>query len=111
MRTVFLDACVPMKLRDHFSLTQVETARFRRWEHLQNGNLLAKVDSAGFDVFITADKNLSYQQNLSERKCAILVISGNNYPLVIANAQRIEEAALTLPKGGFLELKLVENQS
>ena len=45
---------------------------------MKNGALLSAAEEAGFDLFITADQELSYQQNLAGRKIAVLVLSTNN---------------------------------
>ena len=54
-------------LIDHHAVTE---ARARGWAELENGELLA--EAAGFEVLVTTDKNLSYQQNLAARKIAIV---------------------------------------
>lgn len=53
----------------------VTRARERGWDTLSNGDLLAEAERAGFDVFLTADKNIRYQQNLSGPKIAVVVPS------------------------------------
>lgn len=58
------------------------TTWFQGWSGLKNGALLAAAEEAGFDLFITADQELSYQQNLSGRRMAILVLSTNNWGVV-----------------------------
>lgn len=52
----------------------ITEARARDWGELGNGDLLTEAEAAGFDVFLTANKNLSYQQNLTNRKIAIVVL-------------------------------------
>ena len=44
------------------------------WERLQNGNLLAQAEESGFDVLVTADKQMQYQQNFKGRKIAIVIL-------------------------------------
>jgi hypothetical protein len=53
----------------------VVKARDPGWDRLSNGDLLAEAERAGFDVFLTADKNIQYQQNLADRKIASLTMS------------------------------------
>jgi hypothetical protein len=60
-------------LIDHHMVTE---ARARGWEKLENGELLSEAEAAGFEVLVTTDKNLRYQQNLKGRKIAIGVGSG-----------------------------------
>ena len=72
---IILDESAPQKLRllidsRHF----VVTTWFHGWSGLKNGALLAAAEAEGFDLFITADQELSYQQNLAGRHMAILVL-------------------------------------
>jgi hypothetical protein len=56
----------------HHTITE---ARARNWDELENGELIQEAESAGFEVSITTDRNLRYQQNLSGRKIAVLVLA------------------------------------
>ena len=58
----------------------VETVE-RGWERLANGALLEAAETAGFEVFVTADKNIRYQQNLAGRKIAIITLGNGVAPL------------------------------
>jgi len=58
-------------LIDHHTVTE---ARARGWQELGNGELLAEAETAGFEVLVTTDKNIRYQQNLTGRKIAIVVL-------------------------------------
>src|SRR6266702_1237421 len=60
----------------------VTKAKDRGWDTLANGDLLAEAERAGFDVLLTADKNMRYQQNLRGRKIAIVVLSTPQWPVV-----------------------------
>ena len=70
MRILF-DHCTPAPLRKYLSDHTVEFAGKRGWDRLTNGSLLAAAE-AEFDLFITCDQNLRYQQNLQSRRIAIL---------------------------------------
>jgi hypothetical protein len=61
----------------------VETAYERGWSELQNGALISAAEEADFEVFVTTDKNLKYQQNLAERRLAIVVLIDPARPLVL----------------------------
>jgi predicted nuclease of predicted toxin-antitoxin system len=71
---ILLDACIPERLRhDLVAAGTVETARFAALSHLSNGALItAMVDR--FDVLITIDTNLQYQQNLTDRPIAVVIL-------------------------------------
>lgn len=77
------------------------------WDRLQNGELLLAAESV-FDVFITTDQNLKYQQNLTGRKLAILVLPTTSWPQLGRHTQRIVAAVESLRPGGFVELPLPE---
>lgn len=71
MKRVILDENLPQPLRLLLGDHEVVTVQYQGWSGIQNGDLLKLIDGA-FDVFITGDKNLRYQQNLSGRKVAII---------------------------------------
>jgi len=61
---VLLDQSTPVPLRSFLKGHQVETAYERGWDTLTNGELVRMAEDVGFQVFITSDKNIRYQQNL-----------------------------------------------
>jgi hypothetical protein len=60
----------------------VEEARARGWEELANGELIEAAEQAGFDVMVTTDKNIRYQQNMKTRKIALVVLEHSQWPMV-----------------------------
>lgn len=66
-----------------------------------NGALLDVAEEAGFDLFITADQALSYQQNVTGRKMALIVLSTNNWALVKAHIARIMAAINAASPGSY----------
>lgn len=76
------------------------------WSTLKNGELLAKSEEEGFDVFVTTDKNLSKQQNLSGRKLAIVVLSSTSWPRIQAAVVPIQQAIETALPGSFHEVRI-----
>jgi predicted nuclease of predicted toxin-antitoxin system len=77
---ILFDQGTPAPLRRAFPNAAVETVYERGWSTLQNGQLLAAAEQAGFDVFITTDQNLKYQQNLIGRHLTIVVLSTTSWP-------------------------------
>jgi hypothetical protein len=73
MRVLF-DQATPVPIRRFLVGHAVRTAAEQQWETLGNGELLTVAEQAGFEVFVTTDKNLRYQQNLSGRTIAVAVI-------------------------------------
>jgi len=91
-------------LRRAFEGASVETAYERGWATLQNGALLAAAEGAGFDVFVTTDKNLQYQQRVARSRLAILVFWTTSWPELQPHTAVIVDAAFRLSVGGFHEI-------
>src|ERR1700722_11138454 len=81
MRILF-DQGAPVPIAAYLREHSVRTALEEGWDTLANGDLLRVAEGAGFDVLLTADTNLAYQQNLKGRRIAIVVLSGNRWRLV-----------------------------
>ena len=79
MRVLF-DQATPVPIREFLIGHTVRTAVQEHWDRLTNGELLTAAEQAGFEVFVTTDKNLQYQQNLAERTIAIVVIGIQQWP-------------------------------
>lgn len=93
-----------MPLRHAFGDHVVETAFERGWAQLENGALLTAAEAAGFDVYLTTDKNLQYQQNLSDRRIAIAVLWTTSWPSIQPHAARVAASVLALRAGEVREL-------
>lgn len=102
---ILLDACVPRPLRQHLPGHGVYTAQEMGWGRLKNAALLQAVE-AQFDAFLSSDQNLRYQQNLTGRKLAILVLPTNDWPTLRCMADSIAARGATLQPGDFVELPL-----
>jgi hypothetical protein len=70
---VFLDECIDWRLSRDIESHEVMTARDMGWTSIRNGELLA-LASREFDVFVTVDRNLSFQQNLGTVSVAVIVL-------------------------------------
>lgn len=70
---VLLDECIDWRLIRDLAGVDVKTVRGMGWRETSNGALLALAERE-FDVFVTVDRNLSYQQNLAGRRLAIVVL-------------------------------------
>ncbi len=73
MRVLF-DNGVPRGVAAGLGTHVVEEARARGWDTLRNGELLDAAEAAGFDVFVTTDRNIHHQQNLIGRTIAVVVL-------------------------------------
>lgn len=71
---ILFDQGTPVPLRGHLREHTVVTAYEQGWANLLNGQLLNVAQQAGYDLLITTDQNLRYQQNLAGRQLAIIVL-------------------------------------
>jgi predicted nuclease of predicted toxin-antitoxin system len=104
MKIVF-DQATPAPLRHALNAHAVATAYELGWAELDNGKLLAAAESA-FDVLVTTDQNLRYQQRLAGRRLAILVLPTTNWLHLHAHEAAIVTAINDLRPGDVVELKL-----
>ena len=79
MRILF-DQATPLPLRAYLDKHEVRTASQQNWATFKNGDLLTAAEAAGFEVLLTTDKNLRYQQNLKDRKIAVVVLGLRRFP-------------------------------
>ena len=84
----------------------VTEARGRGWEELENGELLSKAEAAGFDVLVTTDENLSYQQNLAGRKIAIVVLGKGRWSLIRRCVPQVVATVNAATPGSFAEVEI-----
>lgn len=99
-----LDQGAPAPLARHLGSHDVKTAFEMGWSSLGNGDLLAQAEVQGFDLLITTDRNLKYQQNLRGRRLAILVLSTTSWPRIKVAIPAVAEAIDRLEAGGYAEV-------
>ena len=103
---ILLDNNAPRGLARALTGHVVIEARERGWATLKNGALLSVAEEAGFDVLMTADKNIQYQQNLEGRKIAIVVLSQLRWRLVRRTLAEITAAVNAATPGSFAEVEI-----
>jgi hypothetical protein len=101
---ILFDQGTPAPLRKSLAPHSVSTAFEMGWAEVENGDLLAAAEKV-FDAFITTDKNLRYQQNLSARELAILVLPTTSWPEIQKHLRQISDVVNALKPGDFIELK------
>jgi hypothetical protein len=102
---ILLDECVPWPMHRLLLGHECHTAQQVGWGRVENGQLL-KLAEGEFDLFITADQNLRYQQNLAGRRIAILELSSNNLRRIEAAAATIQLAIAEVLPGDFRQLPI-----
>jgi len=104
---VLFDNGVPRTLARHLIGDHTVTeARARGWAELENGKLLNEAEAAGFEVLVTTDKNLSYQQNLSGRRIAIVVLGKGRWTLIKPHVAKVVATVNAATPGSFAEIEI-----
>ncbi|HYV11266.1 MAG TPA: DUF5615 family PIN-like protein [Pyrinomonadaceae bacterium] len=91
---ILLDECTPHVLKKLLTGFEIKTVQDQGWSGITNGALL-RLAEGQFEVFITSDQNLRYQQNLAKRQLAIIQLPTNQVPLVVKLAPNAKKRAKT----------------
>lgn len=86
---------MPHKLRQALSNLAPVTVQYMGWAGLKNGELLDEAESAGFDVVVTGDKTVEYEQNMDHRNIAVVSLSAPHWPII---KEHIDEIALAIAR-------------
>ncbi len=100
---IVLDENLPRELKLNLPTHTVSTVREIGLEGVGNGTLLAALEGA-FDLLITGDKNLRYQQNLKGRRLAILELPTNRLPLLRPMFPRIAAVVETITPSAYVQI-------
>ena len=103
---ILFDQGTPVPLRRYLHPHSVDTTAERGWSTLQNGDLLTQAESDNYDAFITTDRNLKYQQNLSGRKIRILALTTTSWPRIRKKTDQVRTALENLEEGGYTEVDI-----
>jgi hypothetical protein len=105
MRILF-DQGTPVPLRQQLTGHLVDTAFERGWSTLRNGELLDVAEHERYDLLITTDQNLSYQQQLAARQLAIIVLLSTSWPRIQRRIEAIQAAVERVVPGGYEEIAM-----
>ena len=105
MRILF-DQGVPRGLAASLPDHDVTEARELRWERISNGELLRLAEDAGFNLIVTTDKNVRYQQNLAGRTISLVVLGNSPWWLVQRHLEGIIAALNGAQPGSFVEVSV-----
>lgn len=100
MRILF-DQGVPVPLRAYLPTHSIETTYEKGWSSLDDGELLNRSQDALFDLFLTTDQNLQFEQNLSNRAIAVVILSTTSWPRIRLAIDAVKVAIDTAPGGQF----------
>jgi hypothetical protein len=101
---VLLDENLPHLLRHSLGAHDVFTVRYKAWAGLKNGDLLKVAEDDGFAVLITGDQTLSYEQNLTSRQVAVVVLSSIDWDILERNAHLIRAALDKITPGSIQQV-------
>jgi len=100
---VLLDEQLPRQLAPYLAGHDVRTVQQQGWAGLQNGELLTQAAVAGFEIFLTSDQNLEFQQNLKNSRLSIVVL------IAVSNAiEDLVAAGHTPPVGTWPQKALIQ---
>ena len=103
---IIFDQATPVPIRPYLAGHTVRTAAQQGWDKLSNGDLLTAAEEAGFDLLLTTDKNMRYQQNLAGRRIAIVVPGQQQWSQLRPHVQRVIEAVNTATPGSYSEVEI-----
>ena len=103
MRILF-DHGTPSGIARSLAGHEVTEAIERGWDRISNGELLAAAEAAGFELLLTTDKNIRYQQNLKGRRIAIVVLGNSAWRIVRIRLDRIAAAVNAATPGSYTEV-------
>lgn len=101
---ILFDANTPAPLARFLRGHEVVRADQLGWQGLENGALLDAAEEAGFDLLLTCDQNVQYQQNFASRKLALVILSSNHWPTMRRVAARIATAVDFVQTGQIVKV-------
>ncbi len=103
---ILLDECIPRKFKNSFSGHDCRTVAEEGLSGQKNGEHLRRAETAGFEVFVTLDRGMEYEQNLRTLKITIIFLRSisNRLQDFLPNIPEIEAALESRPKGGILKV-------
>jgi len=85
---------------------EVTFARRIGWHEMENGELIEQAEQAGYEVLLSTDKNIRYQQNLSGRRIALAILGNPQWPAVRLHLDRIVAAVNGATPGTYTEVDI-----
>jgi hypothetical protein len=103
---ILFDNGTPAPLRALLTGHTVAEAIERGWDRLTNGELLNEAEAAGFEVLLTTDKNMRYQQDLARRQIAFVVLGNGQWPVLRRYVERVVSAVDAATPGSYVEVDI-----
>lgn len=103
---ILFDQGTPVPLRRYLPNHTIDTAYERGWSELSNGDLLTMAEQESYELLITTDRNLRYQQNLAARQIAIVVLMSTSWPRMKEQTDRIQSVVDVIQIGDYQEIPI-----
>jgi hypothetical protein len=103
---ILFDQATPVPLRHYLKGHPVRTAAQQGWDKLRNGDLLNRAEQAGFEMLLTTDKNMRYQQSLTGRKIAVVILSRQQWVQLRPHVQLVVDAINLAAPGSYTEVEI-----
>ncbi len=103
---ILFDQGTPAPLRRHLADHSIDIAYERGWSNLSNGDLLDAAERDGYELLVTTDQNLRYQQNLADRQIAIIVLLSTSWPRIRLRVDDIQAAVDATTPGDYTEISI-----
>ena len=103
---ILFDHGTPAPLRRHLPEHSVDRSAERGWELLENGELIQRAEEEGYEVIVTTDQSMHYQQNLAGRRLAIVVLMATAWPRVRHRTAEIRTAVEEVRPGELREVPI-----
>ena len=101
MLRILFDKNVPYPLRRYLLDYQVQTAEDEGWGQISNGELISCAEKVGYQIMLTCDQNIHYQQNMVNRKISMVVLGSNIWPSIKPKIEEIIAALKRVSPGSF----------
>jgi len=103
---VLFDQGTPVPLRRHLAHHEVTTVYELGWSTLQNGALISEAEAAGFEVLVTTDRSWKHQQNLRDRRLAVVVLLTTSWPKIQTKVATVVAAIDGALGGSYSEVEI-----
>lgn len=107
---ILFDQGTPRPLRNFLPEHTVDTSARKGWSELSNGEMLDIAENEGYELLITTDQNLQYQQNLAGRRLAVIVLHSGSWPYAHARIEEIRAAVADVRSGEMREVRLTARE-
>lgn len=103
---ILYDHNTPRPLRRYLTEHTIDTAGEKGWDAIRNGNLLDNAEREGYEIVISADQSMSYQQNVARRQMGLVVLLSNRWPDVEMRVDDIRAALENIQPGELREVPI-----